>query len=80
MYKKLVHLKSKNDTQRSSRRGCCLGIFGSKSERVDDYEKKLEDVEGNMRSERSSVVGKVNIIDCCHGYNYSPLLWFIYID
>lgn len=64
MYKKLVHLKSKNDTQQSSRRGCCLGIFGSKYERVDDYEKKLEDVEGNMRSELSSVVGKVNIIDC----------------
>ncbi|KAH6830386.1 hypothetical protein C2S53_007552 [Perilla frutescens var. hirtella] len=58
VYKRLVHLKSKNDTQQSSKRGCCLGIFGRKAELVDDYEKKLEDMEGNMRTERSSVAGK----------------------
>ncbi|XP_057769572.1 CSC1-like protein HYP1 isoform X2 [Salvia miltiorrhiza] len=57
-YKKLVHLKSKKSTQQNSKRGCCLGICGRKAERVDQYEKKLEDMEGNMRTEQLSVAGK----------------------
>lgn len=68
MYRRLVHLQSKNDTQRSSNRGCCFGICGRKAERVDDYEKKLENMEGNLRSERSSLAGKVKIVDCCLGF------------
>lgn len=39
-----------------------MGICGRKDELVDHYEKKLEDVEGNMRTEQLSAAGKVNII------------------
>ncbi|KAL1538737.1 CSC1-like protein HYP1 [Salvia divinorum] len=57
-YKKLVHLESKKYTPQNSKRGCCLGICGRKAERVDQYEKKLEDVEGDMRAEQLSLAGK----------------------
>ncbi|KAL6501672.1 hypothetical protein OROGR_026805 [Orobanche gracilis] len=54
-YKKLVCLKSKKNTQQNSKRGCCLGIC---ERNVDQYEKKLEYMEGIMRTEQRSVAGK----------------------
>ncbi|KAL6555884.1 hypothetical protein OROHE_007158 [Orobanche hederae] len=60
VYKKLVSLKSKKNTRQNSKRGCCLGICERKSKNVDQYEKKLDDMEGNMRTEQRSVVGKAS--------------------
>ncbi|KAL7100942.1 hypothetical protein ACP275_08G026200 [Erythranthe tilingii] len=57
-YKKLVHLKSKKDSQQSSKRTCFMGLFRKKVDLLDHYEKKLEDIEGNVRTERTSAVGK----------------------
>ncbi|KAL6503060.1 hypothetical protein OROHE_023962 [Orobanche hederae] len=62
VYKKLVCLKSKKNTRQNSKRGCCLGICERKSKNIDQYEKKLDDMEGNMRTEQRSVAGKVKII------------------
>lgn len=78
-YKKLVHLESKKYPKENSKRGCCLGICGRKAERVDQYEKKLEDVEGDMRAEQLSLAGKVNIMNWCHWFRFkSPFCaWFI---
>lgn len=63
MYRRLVRLKSKEiNTQQRYKRSGFLGLFGPKVEILDHYEKKLEDVEGNMRIERSSAAGKVTIL------------------
>lgn len=67
MYRRLVRLKSKeNNTQQRYKRTGFLGLFGPKVELLDHYEKKLEDVEGNMRTERSSAAGKVMILPFYH--------------
>ncbi|KAL6581114.1 hypothetical protein OROMI_007037 [Orobanche minor] len=58
VYKKLVCLKSKKNTRQNSKRGCCLGICERKSKNIDQYEKKLDNMEGNMRTEQRSVAGK----------------------
>ncbi|KAL8471634.1 hypothetical protein ACS0TY_029042 [Phlomoides rotata] len=59
VYKKLVHMKSKEiDSQQRYKRTGCLGLFGPKVEILDHYEKKLEDVEGDVRREQSYVTGK----------------------
>ncbi|KAL6570328.1 hypothetical protein OROMI_014842 [Orobanche minor] len=60
VYKKLVCLKSKKNTRQNSRRGCCLGICELKSKNVDQYEKKLDDMEGNMITEQRSAAGKAS--------------------
>ncbi|KAK6155062.1 hypothetical protein DH2020_009310 [Rehmannia glutinosa] len=43
--------------QRFKRAGF-MGLFGRRVDILDHYEKKLEDMEGNLRTERSSVAGK----------------------
>lgn len=68
-----MHLKSKKSTRRNSG-GCCCGIFGRKYERLEDYEKKLEDMEGNMREVQSSVAGKVKINNCSHWFKIESLM------
>lgn len=67
MYKKLVHLKSKTYSQQGSKRAGFMGLFGQKVDLLDHYEKKLEDIEGNVRTERSSAAGKVIIFVYNHG-------------
>ncbi|KAL6584178.1 hypothetical protein OROMI_003467 [Orobanche minor] len=62
VYKKLVCLKSKKNTRQNSKRGCCLGIYERKSKNIDQCEKKLDDMEDNMRTEQRSVAGKMKII------------------
>ncbi|XP_057948021.1 CSC1-like protein At1g69450 isoform X3 [Malania oleifera] len=54
LYKRLVHLQSE-PTQKKFQRDCCFGLFGRKVDLVDHYEKKLEDLEENVRLERSEV-------------------------
>ncbi|XP_059670373.1 CSC1-like protein HYP1 isoform X1 [Cornus florida] len=58
MYRKLAHLKSTTHTQQRFRRDGFLGLFGRKVNILDQYEKKLEDLEDNMRMEQTSIVGK----------------------
>ncbi|KAL6519590.1 hypothetical protein OROHE_017410 [Orobanche hederae] len=60
VYKKHVCLKSKKNTRQNSKRGCCLGICERKSKNVDQNEKKLDDMEGNMRTAQRSVAGKAS--------------------
>ncbi|KAL0350853.1 UNVERIFIED_CONTAM: CSC1-like protein HYP1 [Sesamum radiatum] len=58
VYKRLVHVKSKKHPQQRFKRAGFMGLFGRKVDLLDHYEKKLEDVEGNVRTERSSIAGK----------------------
>ncbi|KAK8652508.1 hypothetical protein V6N13_126539 [Hibiscus sabdariffa] len=57
LYRTLGRLKSKNTRQRYKREGF-LGLFGRKVDVVDHYEKKLEDIEDNVRLEQSSLAGE----------------------
>ncbi|KAL6347499.1 hypothetical protein AAG906_026021 [Vitis piasezkii] len=54
LYKKLDRLQSEPN-QPKLKRGCCFGLFGEKVDLVDQYEKKLEDLEENVRLEQSEV-------------------------
>ncbi|KAL5761707.1 hypothetical protein ACOSP7_017971 [Xanthoceras sorbifolium] len=51
LYRKLIHLQSDPNQEKYKR----VRLFGSKVDLVDHYEKKLEDVEENLRLERSEV-------------------------
>ncbi|KAM3286497.1 CSC1-like protein HYP1 isoform X1 [Capsicum chacoense] len=58
LYRRLVNLKSANhDRERFGRAGF-MGLFGQKVNLLDHYEKKLEDIEDNVRAEQSSALGK----------------------
>ncbi|XP_017975791.1 PREDICTED: CSC1-like protein HYP1 isoform X2 [Theobroma cacao] len=57
LYRKLGNLKARNSQQRFMRDGF-LGLFGQKVDIVDHYEKKLEDIEDNVRLERSSLAAE----------------------
>ncbi|XP_043703953.1 CSC1-like protein HYP1 isoform X2 [Telopea speciosissima] len=61
LYKTLVNLKSKNPTQKKFTRDGFLGLFGRNVDLVDHYEKKLEDLEENVRMEQLglSLTGEV---------------------
>ncbi|CAA3011038.1 CSC1 HYP1 isoform X1 [Olea europaea subsp. europaea] len=58
LYRRLVQLKSKNDTQQRFGRASFMGLFGKRVDLLDSYEKKLEDMEDNVRTERSTIAGK----------------------
>ncbi|XP_042021343.1 CSC1-like protein HYP1 isoform X1 [Salvia splendens] len=58
VYKGLVHLKSEVSAQKIFNREGCFGIFGQKSEPVDQYDKDVEDVERNMSAEQFSLIGE----------------------
>ncbi|KAK6129278.1 hypothetical protein DH2020_036987 [Rehmannia glutinosa] len=58
VYKKLVHVKTKKYPEQRFKRAGFMGLFGRRVDILDHYEKKLEDMEGNLRTERSSVAGK----------------------
>ncbi|AES74766.2 putative calcium-dependent channel, 7TM region phosphate [Medicago truncatula] len=58
LYKKLTNLKQKNDApKRQTREGCC-GLFGPKVDTVDHYERRLGNIEDNVRMEQSSLASK----------------------
>ncbi|KAK4712421.1 hypothetical protein R3W88_006934 [Solanum pinnatisectum] len=58
LYRRLVNLKSANhDRERFGRAGF-MGLFGERVDLLDHYEKKLEDIEDNVRAEQSSCLGK----------------------
>ncbi|XP_052722789.1 CSC1-like protein HYP1 isoform X6 [Vigna angularis] len=58
LYKKLTNLKQKNDAPKRHRRDGCLGICGRKVDIVDHYERRLGDIEDNVRLEQSSLEAK----------------------
>ncbi|XP_042500248.1 CSC1-like protein HYP1 [Macadamia integrifolia] len=55
LYKRLVNLKSKDPAHKKYTRDGFLGLFGRKVDLVDHHEKKLEDLEDNVRMEQLSV-------------------------
>ncbi|TYJ37784.1 hypothetical protein E1A91_A05G399600v1 [Gossypium mustelinum] len=57
LYRTLGRLKSTNSRQRHKREGF-LGLFGQKVDLVDHYERKLEDIEDNVRLEQLSLGGE----------------------
>lgn len=58
MYKRLSNLRLRTQPGQKFRRDGFLGIFGRKVDVLDHYEKKLEDLEDNLRMEQTSF-GKV---------------------
>lgn len=58
LYRRLVHLKSTNHDRERFRRAGFMGLFGQRVDLLDHYEKKLEDIEDNVRAEQSSTLGK----------------------
>ncbi|KAM0961615.1 hypothetical protein FF1_020993 [Malus domestica] len=52
LYTRLLHLQSVPNQQKYTR-SCCFGLFGRKVNLVEQYEKKLEDAEENVRLEQS---------------------------
>ncbi|XP_068656878.1 CSC1-like protein HYP1 isoform X2 [Aristolochia californica] len=54
IYKRLTHLKSVNGSRQSDKRDGFLGMFGKRIN-LADYEKKLEDLEENVRLAQSNV-------------------------
>ncbi|XP_034706768.1 CSC1-like protein HYP1 isoform X1 [Vitis riparia] len=58
LYRTLGHLKSKKHTQQRFRRDGFLGLSGRRVDLLDQYEKKLEDLEDNLRMEQSSLTGE----------------------
>ncbi|ONI19178.1 hypothetical protein PRUPE_3G263200 [Prunus persica] len=60
LYRRLVHLKSETKPQQRSRRDGFCGLFGRKVDVLDQYGKKLENLEDNVRMEQLSVAGKAS--------------------
>ncbi|KAH0991386.1 hypothetical protein GBA52_002869 [Prunus armeniaca] len=54
LYTRLIHLQS-DPNQQKYKHSSCFGLFGRKVNLVDHYEKKLEDIEENVRLEQSEV-------------------------
>lgn len=61
LYRTLNRLKSSRASQESYKREGFFGLYGRKVGLVDYYEKKLEDLQENIRKEQSSasLLGKV---------------------
>lgn len=59
LYRRLAHSKSENHTKQNFKRDGFLGLFGRKVNLLDHYEKKLEDMEDNVRMEQNSMAEKV---------------------
>ncbi|XP_027358106.1 CSC1-like protein HYP1 isoform X2 [Abrus precatorius] len=58
LYKKVTHLKNKNDAPKRQTRDGFWGLFGRKVDIVDHYERRLGDIEDNVRMEQSSLAAK----------------------
>ncbi|PSS35126.1 CSC1-like protein [Actinidia chinensis var. chinensis] len=57
-YRRLLHLKATNHPRGKFGRDGLFGLFGRKVNLLDHYEKKLQDIEDNIRMEQSSLAGK----------------------
>lgn len=73
LYRRLMNLKSANhDRERFGRAGF-MGLFGQRVNLLDHYEKKLEDMEENVRAEQSSSLAKVS-----SGFTYSDCVCMLF--
>ncbi|KAL0903633.1 hypothetical protein M5K25_028025 [Dendrobium thyrsiflorum] len=55
IYKRLTRLRSRPYNPASSERDCCFGLFGKSKDLVQDYTKRLEDLEENVRQQQSNL-------------------------
>lgn len=64
LYRRIRHLRS-DPRDVKSHRSCCFGLCGRKVDLVDQYGKRLENLEENVRLEQSGVsfTGKVSLRD-----------------
>ncbi|XP_057993573.1 CSC1-like protein HYP1 isoform X2 [Hevea brasiliensis] len=58
LYRKLARIKSENHSKQKFKRDGFLGLFGRKVNILDHYEKKLEDLEENVRMEQYSLASE----------------------
>ncbi|WCJ25669.1 ERD (early-responsive to dehydration stress) family protein [Euphorbia peplus] len=58
LYRKLVRHKSKRYSQKKVKRDGFLGLFGRQVSLVEHYEKKLEDLEDDVRMKQHSSIGQ----------------------
>ncbi|XP_057979343.1 CSC1-like protein HYP1 isoform X3 [Malania oleifera] len=58
LYRMLIHLKSTKHSQQRIKRDGFLGLFGNRVDLLDHYEKKLEELQDNVRMEQTSVAGE----------------------
>ncbi|KAJ9173253.1 hypothetical protein P3X46_016410 [Hevea brasiliensis] len=58
LYRRLARIKSENHSKQNFKRDGFLGLFGRKVNLLDHYEKKLEDLEDNVRMEQYSLAGE----------------------
>ncbi|KAF2313588.1 hypothetical protein GH714_012292 [Hevea brasiliensis] len=58
LYRKLARIKSENHSKQKFKRDGFLGLFGPKVNILDHYEKKLEDLEENVRMEQYSLASQ----------------------
>ena len=66
MYKRLTHLQSDPNQQKYRH----VGVFGHKVDLVDHYGKKLEDIEENLRLERSEVSLAAEVCACTCSFSF----------
>lgn len=59
-YRRLNFLKSKEQSRQSFKREGFLGLLGPKVPLLNHHEKKLEDLQDNVRKEKYSLAGKVS--------------------
>lgn len=62
MYGKIAHLKFKSLPEQRFVRDGFLGKFGRSVDLLDQYEKKLEELEDNLTKEKSSLIGTVRLL------------------
>ncbi|XP_002530016.2 CSC1-like protein HYP1 isoform X1 [Ricinus communis] len=58
LYRRLAHVKTENHLRQHFKRDGFLGLFGKKVNIVDHYEKKLENLEDNVRMKQRSLAGE----------------------
>lgn len=62
LYKRFTQIKHKIDAAPRHRCGGCLGLFGHKADSLDHCEKRLQDIEDNVRMEQSLLAEKVPLM------------------
>ncbi|GMP58642.1 hypothetical protein CsSME_00022237 [Camellia sinensis var. sinensis] len=72
-YERLIHLRTESNQPKFEHDGCC-GLFKHKVNLVDQYEKKLEDLEENLRLGQSeaSLAGEVSVW-CCNCFTHATI-------
>lgn len=72
LYKRITHLQSEPNQPKYSH----VGLFRNRVDLVDHYGKKLEDIEENMRLERSEVSLATQVCACSCCFSFCHLFYF----